>query len=237
MYSTLLPICFNLSIHGGPEAQERPGWGYEGLYQFLQYSGIGVFCPNIRGSTGYGKSYQKLIHRDWGGNELQDLKFAAEWLMGRKEIDGSRMAVFGGSFGGFATLSCVTRLPEYWKAGVDICGPSNLLTFCKSVPPFWLRFMKEWVGDAETESDFLLQRSPITYIDRTKADMLIIQGANDPRVVKPESDQMVDRLKQMGRSVEYMVFPDEGHGFTKSENARKGFGAAADFLVAKLTQA
>ncbi|MBX8638709.1 MAG: S9 family peptidase [Thermoplasmata archaeon] len=224
-----------LSIHGGPEAQERPGWGYEGLYQFLQYSGIGVFCPNIRGSTGYGKSYQKLIHRDWGGNELQDLKFAAEWLMGRKEIDGNRMAVFGGSFGGFATLSCVTRLPEYWKAGVDICGPSNLLTFCKSVPPFWLRFMKEWVGDAETESDFLLQRSPITYIDRTKADMLIIQGANDPRVVKPESDQMVDRLKQMGRNVEYMVFPDEGHGFTKSENARKGFGAAADFLIGKLT--
>ena len=225
-----------LSIHGGPESQERPGWGYEGLYQFLQYSGIGVFCPNIRGSTGYGKSYQKLIHRDWGGNELQDLKFAAYWLVGRKEVDRNRMAVFGGSFGGFATLSCVTRLPEYWKAGVDICGPSNLLTFCKSVPPFWRRFMKEWVGDAETESDFLMQRSPITYIDSTKADMLIIQGANDPRVVKPESDQMVDRLKKMGRSVEYMVFPDEGHGFTKSENARKGFGAAADFLVAKLTQ-
>jgi dienelactone hydrolase len=225
-----------LSIHGGPESQERPGWGYEGLYQFLQFYGIGILCPNVRGSTGYGKSYQKLIHRDWGGNELQDFRAAAEWLRSRKEVDGSRIAVFGGSFGGFAALSCVTRLPEYWVAGVDICGPSNLVTFCRSVPPFWLRFMKEWVGDPETEADFLMERSPITYIDRTKADMLIIQGANDPRVVKAESDQMVEKLRQLGRHVEYMVFPDEGHGFTKSENARKGFGAAALFLVEKLRE-
>lgn len=229
-----IPFPVVLSIHGGPESQEKPGWGYEGLYQFLQHSGLGVFCPNIRGSNGYGKTYQKMIHRDWGGAELQDLRHAAEWLRNRKEVDGGRMAVFGGSFGGFATLSCVTRLPEYWKAGVDICGPSNLLTFCRSVPPFWQRFMKEWVGDADTEADFLMERSPITYIDRTRADMLIIQGANDPRVVKAESDQMVERLRNMGRDVQYIVFPDEGHGFTKVENARKGFGAAADFLVAKL---
>lgn len=223
-----------LSIHGGPESQERPGWGYDGFYQFLQYSGIGVLCPNIRGSTGYGKSYQKLIHRDWGGGELQDLRAAAEWLKGRKEVDGSRLAVFGGSFGGFATLSCVTRLPEYWTAGVDICGPSNLVTFCKSVPPFWVRFMKKWVGDPETEAGFLMERSPITYIERTKADMLIMQGANDPRVVKAESDQMVEKLRQLGRHVEYIVFPDEGHGFTKSENARRAFSTAAQFLVERL---
>ncbi|MBX8644732.1 MAG: S9 family peptidase [Thermoplasmata archaeon] len=223
-----------LSIHGGPESQERPGWGYEGLYQFLQCSGIAVLCPNIRGSTGYGKSYQKLIHRDWGGDELRDLRAAAEWLRNRREVDGEGMAVFGGSFGGFAALSCVTRLPEFWTAGVDICGPSNLVTFCKSVPPFWKRFMRDWVGDADTEADFLMERSPITYIDRTKADMLIIQGANDPRVVKEESDQMVERLRQLGRYVEYIVFPDEGHGFTKSENARKGFGAVARFLVERL---
>ncbi len=223
-----------LSIHGGPESQERPSWAYSGLYQFLQKSGIAVLCPNVRGSTGYGKSYQKLIHRDWGGGELRDFEHAAKWLVSRKDIDSTRLAVFGGSFGGFATLSCVSRLPNYWKAGVDICGPSNLVTFCKSVPPFWLRFMKEWVGDAETEADFLMERSPISYIDKVRADMLIIQGANDPRVVKAESDQMVEKLRSIGRDVEYMVFDDEGHGFTKTANSRKGFSRCAEFLVAKL---
>jgi dienelactone hydrolase/Tol biopolymer transport system component len=223
-----------LSIHGGPEAQERPGWGYSGLYQFLQKSGIAVLCPNVRGSTGYGKTYQKLIHRDWGGNELRDFDSAARWLKSRKDIDAGRLGVFGGSFGGFATLSCVSRLPSYWKAGVDICGPSNLVTFCRSVPPFWQRFMKEWVGDAEKESDFLMERSPITYIEDVRADMLIVQGANDPRVVKAESDQMVQRLRDNGRSIEYMIFDDEGHGFTKTANARKGFGRCADFLAEKL---
>ncbi|MEM3852102.1 MAG: S9 family peptidase [Methanomassiliicoccales archaeon] len=223
-----------LSIHGGPESQERPGWNYFGLYQFLLSRGIALLCPNIRGSTGYGKSYQKLIHRDWGGGELKDLAAAAEWLRSRKEIDGDRLAVFGGSFGGFATLSCVTRLNQYWIAGVDICGPSNLVTFCKSVPPFWLRFMREWVGDPDTEADFLMSRSPIAYAENTKADMLIIQGANDPRVVKAESDQLVEKLRSAGRHVEYMIFPDEGHGFTRTENAKKGYRAAADFLVNKL---
>lgn len=224
-----------LSIHGGPESQERPFWGYAGLYQYLQASGIALLCPNIRGSTGYGKKYQKMIHRDWGGGELKDLEHAAKWLESRKEIDGSRLAVFGGSFGGFATLSCVSRLPSHWKAGVDICGPSNLVTFCKSVPPFWMRFMKEWVGDPEEDADFLMERSPISHIDKVKADMLIIQGANDPRVVKAESDQMVDKLRKMGRETEYMVFEDEGHGFTKTENARKAFSRCADFLVKKLS--
>jgi dipeptidyl aminopeptidase/acylaminoacyl peptidase len=219
-----------LSIHGGPETQERPGWMYWGLYAYLNACGIAVLAPNIRGSTGYGKSYQRLIHRDWGGDELKDLRAAAEWLRSRPEIDSERLGVFGGSFGGFATLSCVTRLPEYWKVGVDIFGPSNLLTFLKTVPPFWRRFMKEWLGDPETDAEFLRERSPINYIDAVRADLLVIQGANDPRVNKAESDQMVERLRALGRKVEYMIFPDEGHGFSRTENYLKALGATARFL-------
>ena len=224
-----------LSIHGGPEAQERPGWMYMGLYAFLNSRGIAVLAPNIRGSFGYGKSYQKLIIHDWGGNELKDLRAAAEWMRSRPELDPGRFGVFGGSFGGFSTLNCATRLPEYWKVAVDVVGPSNLLTFVRSVPPFWTRFMNEWVGNPETEADFLRERSPITYIDNVRADMLIIQGANDPRVNKAESDQMVERLRAKGRKVEYIVFEDEGHGFTKRTNEMKGFGAIARFLVDHLT--
>jgi len=220
-----------LSIHGGPEYEERPGWKYWGLYAWLNAHGIAVLAPNIRGSTGFGTSYQKLIHHDWGGGELKDLKAAAEWMRGRPEIDPARLGVFGGSFGGFATLSCVTRLPEYWKVGVDVFGPSNLITFVKTVPPFWVRFMDQWVGSPEREADFLRERSPITYIDNVRADLLVVQGANDPRVNKAESDQMVERLRALGRKVEYIVFEDEGHGFTKRSNQLRAMGACGRFLV------
>lgn len=219
-----------LSIHGGPEAQERVGYAYNGFYQYLLNRGIGIFAPNVRGSTGYGKSYQKLIHRDWGGAELKDFEFAARYLQSLSWVDSSRLGVFGGSFGGFATLSCVTRLPDYWKAAVDIVGPSNLITFTKSVPEFWKRYMKEWVGDPDEDAEMLKARSPINYVDNIKAPILIIQGANDPRVVKAESDQMVGRLRELGRTVEYMVFEDEGHGFTKPANYLKALKASALFL-------
>src|SRR5918998_2502695 len=141
-----------------------------------------------------------------------------------------RLGVFGGSFGGFATLWCVTRLPQYWAAAVDVVGPSNLITFVKAVPPFWRRYMKAWVGDPEEDAELLRERSPITYVDDVRAPLLVIQGANDPRVVKPESDQMVERLRSLGRTVEYMVFEDEGHGFTKRENQQRAFRLAADWF-------
>ena len=219
-----------LSIHGGPEAQELPGYNYNGFYQYLLHQGIGILAPNIRGSTGYGKTYQKLIHRDWGGNELKDLECAVEYLQELEWVDGDRLGVFGASFGGFATLSCVTRLPDYWAAAVDIVGPSNLITFVRSVPPFWRRFIKKWVGDPDEDAEMLRERSPITHVDKVKTPLLVIQGANDPRVVKAESDQMVERLRSLGREVEYMVFEDEGHGFTKTSNFLRALRASAEWL-------
>ena len=224
-----------LYIHGGPEMQSRPEWGFSGaLLAWLNANGIAVLRTNIRGSTGYGKTYQKLIHHDWGGGELQDLKAAAEWLRARPEIDPARLAVFGGSFGGFATLGCLARLPEYWKVGVDFFGPSDLRTFVRSVPPFWSRFMDKWVGNPDTEADFLRDRSPITYLKQIRADLLIVQGANDPRVVKAESDQMVESLRANGRAVEYLVFEDEGHGFTRRSNELRAIEAAGRFLLERL---
>jgi dipeptidyl aminopeptidase/acylaminoacyl peptidase len=228
------PFPVLLSIHGGPEAQERPMYMYGGFYQYLLAQGIGVLAPNVRGSTGYGSTYQKLIHHDWGGAELGDFEQAVKYLHSLDWVDASRIAVFGGSFGGFATLSCVSRLPHLWAAGVSIVGPSNLVTFVKAVPPTWLRLMAKWVGDAETERDFLMSRSPITYTDDIVAPLFVIQGANDPRVVKSESDQIVERLRARGVDVRYDVYDDEGHGFTKRANEIKALGDAGEFLVERL---
>jgi len=225
------PFPAILSIHGGPEAQERPVYTYSGMYQYLLSLGIGILAPNIRGSTGYGKSYQKLIHHDWGGDELKDLEAAAKYLQSLPWVDSSKIGVYGGSFGGFATLSCVSRLPDYWAAAVDIVGPSNLVTFAKAVPPTWRRFMAIWVGDPETEADFLLERSPITNVDQIKAPLFVIQGAKDPRVVKAESDQIVQRLRERGVEVRYDVYKDEGHGFTKRENDLKALADTTDFFA------
>jgi dipeptidyl aminopeptidase/acylaminoacyl peptidase len=217
-----------LAIHGGPEAQERPV--YQPLYQYLLSRGIAVLATNIRGSTGYGKSYQRLIQRDWGGGDLKDWDHAAKWLKEQDWVDPDRIGVFGGSYGGFAVLSCVTRLPDHWAAAVDIFGPSNLVTFARAVPPTWKRMMKRFVGDPDEDQKMLTERSPLTYIDNVKAPLLVIQGATDPRVVKPESDQLVEKLRSMGRTVEYEVFDDEGHGFTKTPNELRAMRLSADWL-------
>lgn len=219
-----------LSIHGGPEAQERPVYNYGGLYQYLLNRGIAVLAPNVRGSSGFGISYQKAIHRDWGGAELKDFEHAVKYLHSLDWIDNERIAVFGGSFGGFATLSCVTRLPQYWAAAVDIVGPSNLVSFVNSVPEHWKPIMKSWIGDAEEDYDFLMERSPITYVDDIQAPLLIIQGANDPRVVKAESDQMVEAMEERGIDVTYYVDPDEGHGATRTKNRNKWNRMVAEYL-------
>lgn len=223
-----------LSIHGGPEAQERTSYNYGGFYQYLLSQGVAVLAPNIRGSTGFGIAYQKRIHRDWGGAELKDIEACNRYLRSLHWIDSERIGVWGGSFGGFATLQAATRLPDRWACACDFCGPSNLITFVQSVPPHWRPIMKGWVGDAEEDRDFLVERSPITYVEQIRAPLMVVQGAKDPRVVKAESDQMVERLRAKGREVEYLVFEDEGHGFTKRVNQLKGYTAMADFLIRHL---
>ena len=217
-----------LAIHGGPEAQERPL--YNPLYQYLLSRGIGVLATNIRGSTGYGKSYQRLIQRDWGGGDLKDWDHAVKWLHEQDWVDPDRIGVWGGSYGGFAVLTCVSRLPEYCAAAVDIFGPSNLITFAKAVPPTWKRMMKRFVGDPDEDAEMLRERSPLTYIEEVKTPLLVIQGAKDPRVVQPESDQLVEKLRSLEREVDYIVFEDEGHGFTKRQNELKAYGASAAWL-------
>jgi dipeptidyl aminopeptidase/acylaminoacyl peptidase len=225
---------FVLSIHGGPEAQEKPV--YQPVYQYLLSRGIGVLATNIRGSTGYGKTYQRLVQRDWGGGDMQDWEHAVKWLREQDWVDPDRIGVFGGSYGGFAVLTCVTRLQDYWAAAVDIFGPSNLVTFAKAVPPTWKRFIARFVGDPETEAEFLMERSPITYVENVKTPLLVIQGATDPRVVKGESDQMVEKLRSLGRTVEYVVFDDEGHGFTKRPNELKAYRLTVEWLEQHLSK-
>lgn len=224
------PFPVVLVIHGGPEAQERPVYGFFGLYQYLVSRGIGVLAPNIRGSTGYGKEYQALIHRDWGGGELRDIEAAADFLGALDWVDAARVGVCGGSFGGFATLSALTRLPERWAAGVDLVGPSNLLTFVESVPPFWRAMMAGWVGDPVDDRAMLVERSPITYVDALTAPLLVIQGRNDPRVVKAESDQLVERLRARGVAVEYVVDETAGHGPADRDGWLRWARLIAEFL-------
>lgn len=226
------PSPFAVLVHGGPEAQERPV--YRAYIQYLLAAGIGVLAPNIRGSTGYGKTYQRAIYRDWGGVDLTDLRAAAEWLSSQPYVNRDRLAVFGTSYGGFATLACISQMPETWSAAVSIVGPSNLVTFARAVPPSWRRLMAAWVGDPDEDEAFLLGRSPITYADQIRAPLLVIQGANDPRVVRSESDTLVERLRTLGREVDYVVFEDEGHGFTRHESLVRAYSLTCDWLTGHL---
>ena len=223
-----------LSIHGGPETQERTQYNYNGMYQYLLNRGIGVLAPNIRGSTGYGLSYQKLIHRDWGGDELKDIEYAAKYLTSLDWVDEKRIAIYGGSFGGFAVLSAISRLPEYWACAVDVVGPANLITFTQSLPAHWRPMIKSLVGDPVEDREMLIERSPITYVENIQTPLLVIQGANDPRVVKAESDQMVEQIQQNGGNVEYFVDENEGHGATRRENLIKWMQMVVDYFEAKL---
>ncbi|NWF70659.1 MAG: S9 family peptidase [Chloroflexi bacterium] len=224
-----------LSIHGGPESQERPEYLHLGLYQYLAHRGFVVLCPNIRGSTGYGISYQKLIRRDWGGDELKDIEHAALYLRSLPEVDSARIGVHGRSFGGFATLSAVSRLPQYWACGVDVVGPANLPTFLKATPPFWKSFIKQWCGDPDEDYDFLVSRSPTTYAEHIKCPLLVIQGAKDPRVVQAESAQMVERIRAAGGDVTYYVDERSGHVPTRREDHFLWISKIAAFLEEKLS--
>jgi dipeptidyl aminopeptidase/acylaminoacyl peptidase len=221
-----------LHIHGGPEAQARPQ--YNALQQCLLASGIAIMAPNVRGSTGYGYAWQTRIYRDWGGIDLEDFVAAAAYLRSLDWVDPARLAVFGGSYGGFAALSCMSRLPDLWAAGVSRCGPANLETMARSMPPDWITAVRQMFGDPDADAEDMRRRSPVTYADQITAPLLVIQGANDPRVPKAESDQIVERVRARGVEVSYLVFDDEGHGFTNRENDIKANSTVAEFLAGHL---
>ena len=221
--------------HGGPEGQSRPGFPDRMAYlQALVDRGIALVVPNIHGSTGYGLSWQKAIHRDWGGIDARDLRAVADWMATQPDIDPDRLAVYGGSYGGFAALLCVTTMPERWNCAVDVFGVANLVTMIEHAQPNWRRFLKLWIGDLETDRAKLVERSPITHLDQVRCPMLVVQGTNDPRVPKEESDQVVERLRGRGIPVEYLVFEDEGHGFTKRANSDRAHARIVDFLTEQL---
>ena len=223
------PMPALLVIHGGPEGQSRPSMDDPFLLDLLA-QGVAIVVPNIHGSTGYGKQWQRRIHRDWGGIDLADLRSVAEWMRAHPELSSDRLGVLGGSYGGFATLTCVTRLAEFWCCGVDLVGPVNLLTMLENDPPNWRRWNKLWIGDLDTDREKLIQRSPITYVENVRCPLLVIQGDNDPRVPREESDQLVDRLRALGRPVEYITLGDEGHGFVRLDSRQLVLERVGQFL-------
>ena len=220
--------------HGGPEWQEKSL--FNKYFQILTNNGYIVIAPNFRGSTGYGKTFQSKIYKDWGGGEFKDVLGAHDYLISSGYTDKDKIAVVGGSFGGFMTLTCVTKAPELWRCAVDIFGPSNLITFCNSVPEHWKPGVAALVGDVEKDKEMLMERSPVNFVDRITAPLLIIQGKNDPRVIQAESDQMVEQLKAQNKEVEYTVLEDEGHGFSKVSNQIKVWNLIINFLDKYLKQ-
>lgn len=220
--------------HGGPWA--RDAWGFDNLSQFLANRGYAVLQPNFRGSTGYGKRFLNLGNKEWGTGTMQhDLTDGVRWLVEEGIADPDRVAIMGGSYGGFATLAGVAFTPDVYAAGVDIVGPSNIVSLIESIPPYWKPIQAIFnvrVGDLNDPADVarLRSQSPLFAADRIEAPLLVVQGANDPRVNKREADQIVIALRDRGRPVEYLVAPDEGHGFLNEENNLALFARTEAFL-------
>lgn len=215
--------------HGGPQAAERKF--YRSLFQVLIAAGYNVFAPNFRGSTGYGTRFMKMVERDWGHGPRLDNVAGVEWLLEQGIAQPGKIFLVGGSYGGYMTLLLHGRHPEFWRACVDIFGPSDLFTFIDSVPEHWRPIMDEWLGNPERDKEKLTEDSPITYLKNMTKPMLVIQGANDPRVVKAESDQIVAALREQGTEVEYMVLDDEGHGFSRVDNEIAVYRRVLEFLA------
>ena len=214
--------------HGGPQASERKM--FRSLFQCFLNRGYTIFAPNFRGSTGYGSEFTKMVEQDWGEGPRLDCLAGIEWLFDNGITDQDRLFLVGGSYGGYMALLLHGRHSEYFKAVVDIFGVSNLFTIVNSVPPHWKPIMERWVGDPERDKERFIKDSPVTYLDGMVKPMLVIQGAKDPRVVKEESDQIVAKLQELGRDVEYLVLDDEGHGFSKKENEIKVYSQMLEFL-------
>ncbi len=228
-----LPVVVN--PHGGP--WYRDSWGFNPEVQFLANRGYAVFQMNFRGSTGYGRKFWESSFKQWGKTMQDDITDGVNWLIDKGIANKSRIAIYGGSYGGYATLAGITFTPDLYTAAVDYVGVSNLFTFMKTIPPYWkpmLDMMYEMVGDPVKDSVLLREASPVFHVDKIKTPLFVAQGANDPRVNKDESDQMVDALKKRGIEVEYMVKDNEGHGFYNEENRFDFYRAMEKFLHSHL---
>lgn len=228
-----LPVVVN--PHGGPWA--RDCWGYSSEVQFLSNRGYAVFQMNFRGSTGYGRHFLEASYKQWGLKMQNDITDGVKWLIEQGIANPNRIAIYGGSYGGYATLAGLTFTPDLYACGIDYVGVSNLFTFMQTIPPYWrpmLEMMYEQVGHPEHDADQLAATSPALHADKIKVPLFVAQGANDPRVNKAESDQMVEALRQRGVVVEYMVKDNEGHGFHNQENRFDFYRAMERFLKAHL---
>lgn len=228
-----LPMVF--IPHGGPWG--RDAWGYDPNHQWLANRGYAVLKVNFRASTGLGKAFTNAGDREWGGKVLEDQVDAVQWAIAAGIAQADKVAVMGGSFGGYSTLAGLTFYPELYACGVDIVGPSNLITLLEALPPYWrpmLELFTTRVGDHRTPQgrDLLRRHSPLTYVERICRPLLIGQGANDPRVKQAESDQIVSAMQARGIPVTYVLYPDEGHGFARPEN-RLSFNALAEAFLAQ----
>jgi dipeptidyl aminopeptidase/acylaminoacyl peptidase len=228
-----LPVVIN--PHGGPWVRDY--WGFNPEVQFLANRGYAVLQMNYRGSTGYGKDFWLKSVKQWGKNMQNDISDGVKWLEDQGIADKNRIAIYGGSYGGYATLAGLTFSPDLYACGVDYVGVSNLFTFMNTIPPYWepmRQMLYELVGDPVKDSSLLASASPVMHADKIQVPLFIAQGANDPRVNKDESDQMVKALKDRGIDVEYMVKDNEGHGFRNEENRFDFYRAMEKFLAKQI---
>jgi len=224
-----LPVVVN--PHGGPWARDM--WRFNSEIQFLANRGYAVLQMNFRGSTGYGRKFWEISFKEWGKTMQDDISDGVKWLISQGIADPKRVAIYGGSYGGYATLAGLAFTPELYACGVDYVGVSNLFTFMNTIPPYWkpyLDMFHEMVGDTQKDSALLASASPVFHVDNIKAPLLVAQGAKDPRVNLNESNQIVDALKKKGIDVPYLVKENEGHGFRNEENRFDFYEAMEKFL-------
>lgn len=227
------PVPAIIMVHGGPEAQYRPFFSF--LIQYFVQHGYAVLAPNVRGSTGYGKAYSYLDDVEKRMDSVQDLAFAAHWLKTQPDIDGDKIVVYGGSYGGFMVLAALTTYPELWSAGVDIVGISSFVTFLENTSDYRRAHREAEYGSLERDREFMESIAPLNHLHRITAPLMVIHGANDPRVPLGEAEQVVNALRNREVPVEFLVFDDEGHGLVKLENKQVAYPAIVEFLEKHLS--